>query len=318
MSAGSRMLSDIDPALPGVPPATPPSLKRPENALHKAGNAIATVVTAPAAAIGLLNEGFARATNFVASALPSQPAAFQTSLALGAPHAHIAHPPSGPAPIPPTPIPPVGPVTFGCCVQVLINGRPAARAGDMGVNPTCCGLPPMYEIYTGSSKVFIGGARAARVGDITFHCKPVPSEAAALRGAIATAQKAMRAAMMACMVGGFVATGLGVAGDIVESVEADNADMSAALALSAATATAQMANDVMALAAAAMMGKDPCLPPGTPGAIFAGSPDVWIGGFPMPPWMDIAKGLLKMVKGLRARNQNRSNTNGTTRVGAQH
>ncbi len=316
MSLGS-VLSGIEPTLPGVPPATPPSFKRPENALHKVGSAIATVVSAPAAGIGLLNEGFARATNFVANALPPLPAAFQMSLAIGGPHAHIAHPPSGPAPIPPTPLLPVGPIMYGCNVQTLINNRPAARAGDMGLNPTCCGLPPMYEVYTGSSNVFIGGARAARVGDVTFHCKPVPSEAAVMRGAIATAQKAMKAAMWACMIGGFAATSLGVAGDVVEAVEADNSDMAAALAMSAAMATAQMANDVAALAAAALMGKDLCLPPGTPGVIMAGSPNVFIGGFPMPPWMDIAKGMLKMVKGLRVRNRNRTNNN-TQRSGAQH
>lgn len=316
MSLGS-VISGIEPTLPGVPPSTPPSFKRPENALNKAGAAVASVVTLPAQGIALVNEGFARATNFIASALPSFPAAFQYSLALGGPHAHVAHPPSGPAPIPPTPITPFGPVMYGCNLQTLINNKPAARAGDMGVNPTCCGLPPMFEIYTGSSKVFIGGARAARVGDVTFHCKPVPSEAAAMRGAIAAAQKAMKVAMYGMMIGGFVATGLGAAGDAVESVKADDSDMAAAMALSAGMATAQMAADVMALAAAAMMGKDLCLPPGTPGVILGGSPNVLIGGFPMPPWMDIAKGLLKMVKGLRVRNRNRTN-NSTQRSGAQH
>jgi len=52
--------------------------------------------------------------------------------------------------------------------RVLINGRPAARVGDDVVTPRvqppgvpCVGGP----IVTGSSTVFIGGARAARVGD---------------------------------------------------------------------------------------------------------------------------------------------------------
>jgi hypothetical protein len=50
-----------------------------------------------------------------------------------------------------------------------------------------------------------------------------------------------------------------------------------------------------------LVGKDPCVPPGTPGMITTGSANVLIGGFPMPSWMAIAKGLLKLVKGLRAK-----------------
>ena len=120
-----------------------------------------------------MDEKLASATNKISAMLPSFPAATLGSTALGAPHAHVAHPPSGPPPIPPTPLPPLGPVLLGTCLQVLINGKPAARCGDIGLNPTCCGIPPMYEIFTGSSKVFIGGARAARATfDITMHCKP--------------------------------------------------------------------------------------------------------------------------------------------------
>jgi uncharacterized Zn-binding protein involved in type VI secretion len=121
---------------------------------------------------GEMDDKLASLTNSISAILPCFPAATLTSLALGAPHAHVAHPPSGPPPVPPTPLPPTGPVLLGTCLQVLINNKPAARCGDIGLNPTCCGLPPMYEIFTGSSKVFIGGARAARAGiEITMHCK---------------------------------------------------------------------------------------------------------------------------------------------------
>jgi uncharacterized Zn-binding protein involved in type VI secretion len=249
-------------------------------------------------AVNLLNEGFATATNSISQALPSFPAATLGSLALGIPHAHL-HPPSFIPPAPPVPIPPLGPVMFGTCVQVLINGMPAARCGDLGLNPTCCGLPPIFEIFTGSSKVFIGGARAARMIDITYHCKPVPPAGAAARGAAL----ALKVAMKAMMIAGMVAQVASIAGDAIESVEADNSAMSSALGLSAAMSAAQMANDIVAMVMGALMGKDPCVPPGTLGAIIVGSPNVLIGGFPMPNWMEIARGLLKMVKGLKGRNK---------------
>ncbi len=274
---------------------TPPP--RPKNALHDISAGISKVVSLPSKPIQLLNEGFATATNVIAKALPSFPAATLGSLAVGMPHAHVLHPPSGPPPIPPTPLPPVGAILLGTCVQVLINGKPAARCGDLGVAPTCCGLPPIFEVFTGSSKVFIGGARAARMADITYHCKPVPPAGSAARGAAAALQKAMKASMVA----GMVAQGLSISGDAIESVQTDDSAMAAALGMNAAMMAAQMAADAAAMAAGAAMGKDACVPPGTPGAIMLGSPNVLIGGFPMPSWMAIAKGLLKMVKGLRRR-----------------
>jgi uncharacterized Zn-binding protein involved in type VI secretion len=263
-------------------------------------------------AVDKLNLGFAKATNFIAAALPCFPAATQFSIAMGLPHAHVAHPPSGPPPVPPTPLPPIGPVMFGNSVQVLINGKPAARCGDLGVTPTCCGLPPIYEIFTGSSKVFIGGARAARALDVTYHCKPVPPAGAAARGTAAAMKTAMKAAMIAgvvaqkamqaAQIAGMVAQVSSIVGDAIESVEADEAAMSAALGLSADMMAKQMASDAVAMAMGAIMGKDPCVPPGTLGALTTNtSPNVLIGGFPMPSWMAIAKGLLKLVKGLRKR-----------------
>jgi uncharacterized Zn-binding protein involved in type VI secretion len=287
------------------PPALPP---RPKNALNEVANGINQVIAAPMAPINLLNEGFASVTSSIAAALPSFPAATLTSLAIGMPHAHVAHPPSGPPPVPPTPLPPVGPVMFGTCVSVLINGKPAARCGDLGLNPTCCGLPPLFEVFTGSSKVFIGGARAARSLDITYHCKPVPPAGAAARGAASAMKTAMKAAMVAAaaaqkamLVAGMAAQAASIVGDTIEAVETDDAALSASFGLSAGVAAAQMANDAVAMAMGMAMGKDPCVPPGTPGAIAVGSPNVLIGGFPMPSWMAIARGLVRLVKGLRQR-----------------
>lgn len=287
--------------LPVVQRPMPPT--RPTNALHQVAAGIGAVVSAPAQGINLLNTGFATATNSIAQVLPSFPAATLGMPALGLPHAHVAHPPSGPPPIPPTPMIPFGPIALGTSVQVLINGMPAARCGDIGFNPTCCGLPPLYEIFTGSSKVFIGGARAARMLDITFHCKPTPS--ADTRSAAASArtamQTAMQAGMMAMKVAGTVAQVAAIAGDTVEAVKTDDAAMSAALGMNAAMMAAQMAADMAARALSAAMGKDPCVPPGSMGTIIFGAPNVLIGGFPMPSWMAIARGLVKCVKGLRSR-----------------
>ena len=51
---------------------------------------------------------------------------------------------------------------------VLINGIPAARAGDMTA-PHTIGTPPFCSAHTSpvisASTVFIGGSSAARVGD---------------------------------------------------------------------------------------------------------------------------------------------------------
>lgn len=287
--------------LPAVQRPMPPS--RPTNALHQVSAGIGAVVGAPAQGINLLNTGFATATNSIAQALPSFPAAVLGMPALGLPHAHFTHPPSAPFAIPMIPF---GPIMLGTSVQVLINGMPAARCGDIGFNPTCCGLPPLYEIFTGSSKVFIGGARAARMLDITFHCKPIPpadtrSAAASARTAMQTAMKAGAMAMKAMGAAGMVAQVAAIAGDTIEAVETDDGAMSAALGMNAAMMAAQLAADMAARALSASMGKDPCVPPGSMGTILMGAPNVLIGGFPMPSWMAIARGLVKCVKGLRSR-----------------
>jgi RHS repeat-associated protein len=256
------------------------------------------------AAAGALDEPLALATNWLSALLPSFPAATLTSLALGFPHAHTAHPPSGPPPAPPTPLPPLGPTLLGTCVSVLINGKPAARCGDLGFNPTCCGLPPMamFEIFTGSSKVFIGGARAARMGlDITWHCKPGAREPSAPKPSIMG--QIARAAGKVAAVAPAVGAASAAAAAAVEAQDQDDAAMAAAETLAAAMLAAQLAADAAAMALSAMMGKDqPEIPPnGTPGLILLGSPNVLIGGLPLPSSAVIIGGVLKCVKGLLRR-----------------
>jgi len=50
------------------------------------------------------------------------------------------------------------------CPNVLIEGQPAARLGDL---VTCAGPPD--SIIKGSGTVMIGGQPAARQGDTTIH-----------------------------------------------------------------------------------------------------------------------------------------------------
>jgi uncharacterized Zn-binding protein involved in type VI secretion len=114
-------------------------------------------------------------TPLAAIPFPSFPAVRITDQAIGLPHAH-AHPPNLTPPNPvPVPMPSTGPVIpipfVSGASRVLINGISAGRCGDMGMGVWCGGYFPLYEIFLGSSSVWIEGARAARVGiDITKHC----------------------------------------------------------------------------------------------------------------------------------------------------
>ena len=109
---------------------------------------------------------------------PAFPALRITDYAAGLPHGHCHPPTFG------TPLPNIGPVIpiplLSGANQTLINGLPAARCGDMGIGAWCGGYFPMYEIFLGSSNVWIEGARAARLTvDITKHCvfsSPRPSD----------------------------------------------------------------------------------------------------------------------------------------------
>lgn len=248
-----------------------------------------------------LDEGFAKATNSIAQALPSFPAGVLGSLALGLPHSH-PHPPF-------IPLPPLGPVILGFSVNVLIGGVPAARSGALGISPTCCGFTPFFEVFTGSSKVFISGERAVRMTDITFHCKPTPSPTNVAGTVCGTMGKilngagaAYRAASAVSGAAQTVAQLANTADDLVTAATTDNAALRDAIVESVAMdlvgMIAQKIQDAIRNAMAQVMGKDPPIPPsGTPGMILLGVPNVLIGGFPMPSWSAIASGLMKMLPG---------------------
>lgn len=252
-----------------VPPAPPDPPPNPARVLQQGIGAVMAAINAP---LDTFNVAFADATAALAGAWPALPAATTMSLAIGLPHAH--------APVP-TAMPVLGSVLTGCCMSVLIRGLPAARVGDMGINPTCLGAPlPGFEIFTGSSKVFIGGARAARMFDITKHCwppaprwKPAPAAAPVVAGASAV--------MKGMLVAGMAAQGAGVVADAIDAAGTGDPALASAYALSAVTGAAQLASDAVALAFGAMLGKNPCI--GSPtGALALGATDVLIGGFPVP------------------------------------
>lgn len=218
----------------------------------------------------LLDTGFALVTAPLAALMPGIPAATLTAPHLGMPHAHT-HPPSLIPPAPPVPLPSIGMVMCAGCVSVLIGGIPAARAGDVGLAPTCGSLSPAFEIYTGSSNTWIGGSRAARMLDITRHCNP------------ASAMGKLGAAM-------------GAVGVVAGAVGA-GASATAGEALQASMQAAQAAADAAALAMSALLGKDPGIPPAI-GAVMLGNPTVLIGGFPLPDLLDVLGGALKGLRKL--------------------
>jgi uncharacterized Zn-binding protein involved in type VI secretion len=276
------------PPAPGTPPAPPPTSGQ---QAAQTVRRIQTVAASALGAIGLLkgalDTGFAELTSGIAAMFPSLPAATLTMPYLGVPHTHT-HPPSLIPPAPPVPLPSIGTIMFGTFQRVTINSIPSARAGDLGIAPTCGGLFPYFEITTGSSNVFIGGVRAARMGDFCKVCIPAPAEATGAVKAFAAFQQ----------YAGFVVGALGIAADVTEAAVDDDAAMASAKALSAAMNAAQMASDAIRMAIAQLMGKDPGMP--NQGAVLMGHPNVLIGGFPMvniPNPVDMLLGKLSGLKG---------------------
>ncbi len=239
--------------------------------------AIASLINAPK---DMLDTGFANLTAPLAAVFPSMPAATLTTLYVGTPHAHL-HPPSLIPPAPPVPLPSLGPVMLGTFLRVLINGLPAARVKDIGIAFTCGGFFPFFQITLGSSNVFIGGHRAARMGDLCKACTEAenrdPSEAGAF---LAKIGKMAGMALKGIHYLGLAAGVAGAAADLAEAAVEDQAAMASAKALAAAMGAAQMAADLAAAALTKMMGKDPGEPPSI-GALMMGHPNVLIGGFPM-------------------------------------
>jgi uncharacterized Zn-binding protein involved in type VI secretion len=232
----------------------------------------------------MVDVGFANLTNPIANLLPEFPAATLTMLYVGLPHAH-SHPPSLIPPAPPVPLPSIGTIMFGTCVKVLIGSLPAARSGDIGLAPTCCGFAPFFQIYTGSSNVFIGGARAARMLDV---CKVCGKGEGRKMSKIAVAMAA-----------------LGMAGNVADAATESNAAMATAAGVAAIADAAQLAADAVAIAMTSAMGTDPCIPPvmspASIGMVTLGMPNVLIGGLPMPNLPNPADAVMGALKRLAAK-----------------
>jgi uncharacterized Zn-binding protein involved in type VI secretion len=185
-------------------------------------------------------------------------------------------------------------VTLGTSVKVLINNMPAARCGDIGLAPTCGGFTPFFQIKTGSSSVFIGGTRAARMLDICRACgqadnRPSTINAGKIMGAIGAVARGIQ------KVQGAMAYAA-IAMDVAEAAVEDDAAMQTAKAMAAGMAAAQMAADAAAQALSKTMGKDPAgIPPMVIGAVTVGHPNVLIGGFPMVNIPNPAELLLKRL-----------------------
>jgi uncharacterized Zn-binding protein involved in type VI secretion len=267
--------------------------------LRTASNLAGAVMGALSSVQDALNVGFANLTAPLAAIWPDFPASTLTSLYVGSPHGH-PHPPSYvPAPPPGAvvPLPSLGNVLIGNHLKTLIGSLPAARCGDIGLAPTCLGVTPFFEIKTGSSNVFIGGKRAARMLDICRCCQPSSGPMSMVDQVLATA--------------GVVVGAISIAADVSEMAVEDQAAMAAAKALSAAMNSAQMAADAAAMAVHAAMGKDPALIPGpgptgagpmvVNGALVLGFPLVLIGGFPMVNILDPVSMLLNKLAKLRGR-----------------
>lgn len=119
--------------------------------------------------------GIAYALSFPSSLIPSQPAATFGTNHLGF-HTHnhlFLSPTPAPAPIF---LPSIGPIILKTITNVHINGLSAATEGSLGIAITCGGFVPIFTVKTGSSSVFTGGERAARVADLTTPCESLTSD----------------------------------------------------------------------------------------------------------------------------------------------
>jgi len=128
--------------------------QRPPNPARAVQSFVGEVVSFVVKPPDMLNHGVAEWTRGVAKPLGSYPAArLYQDYVLGLPHGH-SHPPFI------IPFQSTGIVMLAGARNVLINGSPAARNGDVGFAAWRRGYIPIFEVLTGSSIVFIGGARA--------------------------------------------------------------------------------------------------------------------------------------------------------------
>jgi len=278
--------------------------QRPKNTARKVQGFVGEVMGVISKPLDMLNFGVAKLGQWTGldKAFGSRPAArLYRDYVRGLPHGH---------PHPPTfgfPLPSIGVVVLAGARNVLINGSPAVRNGDLGFAAWCGGYAPIFEVITGSSSVFIGGARASRQTiDITLHCFPNPISKV---GLIISGGMMLFSAGMGAL--GYFAATTDQSNFLkeAESAESESVAKIAEAEAEAAGIEAQMtaqqtAADIAAMAMSLLMGLDPGVPPFTCfGNFISGSPNVLIGGFPMPGWELILRGLGKLLKPVARRIQ---------------
>lgn len=219
------------------------------------------------------------------------------SHSIGMPHAHQLHPPSLNPSGAPIPFPSIGMFSFGGSYQVLINKRPAARAGDLGLT-SCFGIPPLMSIATGSSSVFIGGGRAARCIDVVAHCHK-PAESSTPSKQMQRLLSVYKMSMHIFWTIGTSAVALGAVSDAAmasrygERSGEENEAIAKAMATSAKHAALQVAADMTAVAMGNAIGKDPCTPGKNFGMVTGFPTTVHIGGIPLPSYTAMANWIMK-------------------------
>ena len=227
-----------------------------------------------------------------ALALPPAAAATVGALAIGLPHAHPAHPPY-------VPLVPLGPVVLGFSNGVLIGGMPAVLNGALGVSPTCCGVSPYYEVFTGSANVLIEGERAVRMLDLTFHCQaaPLSGRHPRLRRTLHGAQQALHGEHKVEDVADFAEQNAAAAGALhgAQDGPAEREAAVEAVTMARTSELAERAQDQLIEAMSRLMGLDPAAPAGTPGVLIEGAANVLIGGMPMPSGSACVRGLLRLL-----------------------
>ncbi len=227
----------------------------------------------------------------VGSALPSiplPPACLGLSIHLGLPHLH--------APPPAPPLLSLGPYIAVGALNVRVSMLPVLRTGDVGISPTC--LAPPFQVFTGSSTVFVGGHRAARMLDISEHC-PVINVAGPGAAAVNAISNLVSAVSLVSLATGTVAhvaaaVSAGRSDDVPEEVvEEQVAAELGAIQLN----VAQTAADAALNAIHPLIGMPRPLSPGVGLIIPAGpAPRVLIGGCSMPDLLPIALGLVTRLR----------------------
>lgn len=193
--------------------------------------------------------------------------------------------------------------------KVFIGGARAARMVDMTrqcMQPPKAGGAAKGAAAAGAvSKVAKARAAAGKVIGGAAKLAPIMAGAGALikiastqSAAAAAAQASADAAQAAADAGEDAADAAADAAGEAKAKAASAAADAAAAILAAAMMAADLGVDAAKKALGGMMGKDPGMPMCI-GAVMMGTPNVLIGGFPMPSWSDVAKGLKKLGAALQ-------------------